>query len=194
MTRDADPALITILSGPHYAVTLVQVDWPGGTVRVHTGVAPLVWSGQTWLGVGMRGALQLPADMAGLASMSGSMALGGLPEDIDDVLTADSPGSAVVAWHGALTARTGSLPGGDVLAAEPVQAWAGFTDDVNSETARAAMGLASRVTVGLIGRGSQRARTSAVHTYESQLLIGGDTAGRHTKAALALTREGAVKW
>lgn len=195
MSRGADPALVAALSWSFYPVTLVRIDWPGGVVRVHSGVAPLEWDSETWLGVGAFGGLRLPGDMAGLASMEGSMTLGGLPEDIDSILTANARGSEVVVWHGALTARTGSLPGGDVLVAPPVQAWSGYCDGVESETARTQGGLVSSVQVALVSRGSQRGLGSAVHTLEDQAaLFPGDTAGRHVAAALALTKAGAIKW
>ena len=125
------------------------------------------------------GAIRLPAEEAGMAATSGALTLGGLPEDIDDILTADCRGADVAVWFGAVTARAGS-----VLVADPVLIWAGYVDALSASEARDGDGRSSTVTVGLASRQSQRLSAGFYHTDEDQQAeFPGDTAGRWLRAA-----------
>jgi hypothetical protein len=181
LSRGVDPDLLAALAGPFHPVVLVRVDWPGGVVRVHSGLGDLVWDSATWVGVGHHGELVLPEEGAGMAAAEGRMRLGGLPDDLDDHLDAAARGRDVDVWFGVVTERAGA-----VLAADPVLVFAGYVDGLSDEEVATPEGLFRAIDVALGSGPPQRAATSAHHSYEDQITaFPGDTAGRWTRAARA---------
>lgn len=185
MSRGVDAAMTAALAaGGYHAAVLVQVDWPGDTVRVHSGVGTLVWNSLDWLGIGvhgMGGRITVPGDDMGMAATEGQMILGGLPEEIDALLAADARGAAVQVWFALTTERAGN-----VLLAPPVRGWVGYVDGLRSEEDATGRDTVNRVIVPLASRASQRSLFTGYHTDEDQSAeYPGDTAGRWLRAARA---------
>ena len=188
LTRGVDPVLLAAVAAPFHPVVLVYVDWPGGVVRVHSGVGTLTWGGFGWLGVGQAGGLTLPDEGRGLAQSAGVLRIGGLPDDIDAHLGQDVRGRAVDVWFGAVTARAGTT-----LVAEPVPVFTGYVDGMSDEEKATGEGVFRAIELAIASGPSQRSATSAWHSYEDQITAyPGDTAGRWVKAAVA--QAGTVVW
>lgn len=192
LNRGIDPVLLAaITAGAFHPVQLVRVAFPGDVVRVHSGRGSLSWGGQSWLGVGEKGFIQLPAESAGAASFSGVLRLGGLPDTIDDYLDTSINGVEVDVWFGAVTARAGVT-----LIGSPVLVFSGFCDGVSDEQTFDADGNSMRVVkIGISSGPSQRAAVGVNHSYEDQRSIhADDTAGRHVKAGRAQAESELPKW
>lgn len=195
MSRGADPAMIAALAaGGYHAAVLVHVDWPGDPLRVHSGIGTLTWDSHDWTGIGvhgMGGRLTLPGEAPGIASAEGQAVLGGLPDDIDAILSADPRGCGVMVWFGLTTERAGS-----VLLAPPVLGWAGYIDGMDdAEDGSGRAEVVRRVILPLVSRGSQRLSPSAYHTDEDQQAeFPGDTAGRWLRAARQRMQSEVVKF
>lgn len=185
MSRGVNPAMTAVLAtGVFQPSVLVFIDWPGDPVRVHSGVGVMSWDGYDWQGVGahgMGGRLTLPGERNGIASTDGQAVLGGLPDDIDAILSTDVRECEVQAWAGITTVRSGN-----VLVCPPVHVWAGYIDGLSdSEDGTDARGnVVRRIIAPLVSRQSQRLSPSAYHTDEDQQAeYPGDTAGRWLRAA-----------
>jgi hypothetical protein len=188
VTRGVDPDLLAAIAAPFHPVMLVQVDWPGGMVRVHSGLGDLTWNGHTWTGVGTKGEVRLPQEGTGLAADDGLLRIGGLPDEIDAYLDADVRGRAVDVWFGATTVRAGT-----VLVSDPVQVFTGYVDGLSDETAVEGKDLQRTINVSLGSGPPQRSRANAVHSYEDQIAAyPGDTGFRWAKAANAAA--GTLVW
>lgn len=194
MTRGVHPDMIAALAaGGYHTAVLVYVDWPGGAVRVHSGIGTLDWDGHDWIGIGvhgMGGRISVPGDDMGIASTEGQASLGGLPEDIDAIYAAESRGVVVEVWCGLTTARAGT-----VLLAPPVLGWAGYIDGMGDEEAADGVDRRRIVAARLASRASQRLTASAYHTDEDQqAAYPGDTAGRWLRAARQRMQAAVVKF
>ncbi|MFN6976943.1 MAG: hypothetical protein ACK4OP_02380 [Gemmobacter sp.] len=190
LIRDIHPDLFAALSGPFHPVVLLHADWPGGAVRVHSGVGTLHWDGHAWDGIGAAGALRLPEEATGLAAIGGSMRIGGLPAEIDAHLAADPTGRDVEVWFGAVTERAGT-----VLIGAPFAAYVAYVDGMEDETAPGPDGLVRTIEIGISSTPPQRTAFAAHHSYEDQITAHpGDTAGRWVKAAVSRTAVELPKW
>jgi hypothetical protein len=192
LNRGVDPTLLAAISGgAFHPVQLVRVAFPGDVVRVHSGRGSLSWGGQSWLGVGEKGFIQLPAESAGAASFSGVLRLGGLPDTLDDYLNTSINGIEVDVWFGAVTARAGVT-----LIGSPVLVFAGFCDGVSDQQTFDGDGNSLRVlSIGITSGPSQRAAVGVYHSYEDQRSShADDTGGRWLKAMAALSAAEAPRW
>jgi hypothetical protein len=161
-----------IAAGPFFPVLPVFVDWPGGAVRLHSGLGTLEWDGEDWHGVGALGTVSAPADAGTLAQLGMELTLHGLPEGIWS--HADDPvrNRRIEVWIGCTT-----TPGGNVLAAPPFlaqqQLGAGFRIEEGADAFSAVL----RAVFGP----NERSVLAAFHSYEDQMAAtaGADTAGRH---------------
>ena len=190
LIRDIDPATLAAMSRAFHPVVLLHVDWPGGAVRVHSGLGTLVWGGHEWTGVGVAGSLTLPDESAGLAALPGEMRLGGDPAAIDAVHDVDPSGVAVDVWFGAVTERAGAT-----LVGAPFSIFTGYVDGMGDETVADGAGVARAVIAGLASGPSQRAGGAAHHSYEDQIAaFPGDTAGRWLKGDVSRTVVEVPKW
>lgn len=193
LIRDIDPATFAeIQAGSFHPVVLIALDWPSGTVRVHTGDEVLSWGGHEWLGVNRFGGASFPAEMLGPAMTEGRLTLGGDPARIEEIVAdADAAaGREVKAWLGTVTKRAGA-----VLIGEPFDLWQGVigqvgdTEEWNEDQAIAIVEV--EITSGV----SQRSRGSVHHTFEDQKRIDPtDTAGRWTVAAMASAQANLPRW
>jgi len=177
-----------ILSGAFHPVMLVYVDWPGGAVRVHSGVGDLSWDGHTWTGVRGFGFVSLPVVARGIGQETGLLQFGGLDAVIDEMIGADSAGAQVDAWFGVLTGRAPAP-----LLADPVRMFTGTIDDAGDTISADATTRQGRLTI--VSGPSQMSGGSPTHTFEDQKLASaGDTAGRWVRAAVASATANVPTW
>lgn len=189
MARVIPPAMRSaILSGAIWPVLLAYVDWPGGAVRVHTGVGTLAWDGHDWTGIGHLGLVNLPQAAVGMGQEAGTLTLGGLPEVIDAMLGEDSAGAQVEVWFGCLTGRTPAP-----LVSDPVRVFSGYVDDAGDNLDVA--GGTHQGWLSIISGPSQMSTGSPVHTMEDQQAIDPtDTAGRWVRAAWSAAVAQVPQW
>lgn len=185
MSRGLEPEFVADLAaGGYNGTALIFVDWPGDPVRVHTGIGTLTWDGHDWTGIGvhgMGGLLTLPGERSGIASTEGQAVLGGMPDDIDAILSTDVRECMVQVWVSLTTSRAGNI-----LSRNPAHMWAGYIDGLSdSEDGTDPKGdVVRRIIAPLVSRQSQRLSPSAYHTDEDQQAeFPGDTAGRWLRAA-----------
>jgi hypothetical protein len=192
MTRGWPAGLVArIASGePFHAAALVQIGWPSGTVRVHTGAGLLSWSGHDWIGVGEAGWISLPEELAGLSAEPGTLLLGGLPEEVEAELLDDPRGNPVSVWFATVTTA-----GGAVIEEGPGLLWTGLVTMVSDTERPSALGADYQISLTVTGRASQKQPLAAVHSRASQQArVPGDTSMRWAEAGLIRSRAGVKKW
>lgn len=191
LKRNIDPVLLAELGKAFHPVLLVHLDWPGAEkIRVHSGIGQITWDGHIWTGVGSRGFVSLPQEVFGAGSFSGTLSLGGLPDDIDDYLTASVRGIDVDIYFGAVTERAGTA-----LVGAPFAVFCGYGDDLGDEQSFAGEDSFRTITLAISSGPSQRADGGAFHTYGDQIAsYPGDTAGRWVKAARAQSEAILPQW
>ncbi|MBA86140.1 MAG: hypothetical protein CML69_15615 [Rhodobacteraceae bacterium] len=177
-----------ILAGGFHPVMLVYVDWPGGAVRVHSGVGELTWDGHTWTGVRGFGFVSLPVVARGIGQETGLLQFGGLDAVIDQMVGADSAGAQVQAWFGVLTERTPAP-----LLTDPVRMFTGTIDDAGDTISADASSRQGQLTI--VSGPSQMSGGSPTHTFEDQQLASaGDTAGRWVRTSIASATANVPTW
>lgn len=189
LTRGVPAAMMTAISqAAFFPIILVHLDWPAAAVRVHSNVGTLTFEGLSWLGVGAFGAITLPEESRGQASLSAELRLVGLGAELDDYLDDEIRGRQARIFFGAVTQRAGN-----VLVADPVEVFSGYMDALRDVT-QGADGVIERGVILTVAQGpSQRSAAAAYHTAEDQARqYPTDTAGRHTINAEA--RAGNFIW
>jgi len=192
MDRDWPAGLVARLAGgkPFHAAALVQIGWPSGTVRVHSGAGILSWGGHDWIGVGNAGWISLPEELQGISAEEGTLTLGGLPEDIEAELDDDARNNPVSIWFATVTTA-----GGTVIEQGPGLLWSGLIAKVSDTERPTDAGSDYILAVTVRGRASQRAVASAVHSRANQLAkFSGDTSMRWAEAGVARSRTGVTQW
>lgn len=163
------------LDGIFHPVVMVHLDWPGGAVRAHSGAGTIAWGGQSWLGVGKFGAVDIPDEAAGLAASAVSLSLLGVPPEIWDTLAAPIRNRPGELWE-ALTTR----PGGNILIGDPIGLFIGHMDAMRYRLRREDGGVTHAVQIDLGSGPGARSAAAVLHSYEDQIAqFPGDTAGRH---------------
>lgn len=177
LKRDIDPATINALSQPvFYPIVLVYLDWPEGPVYAHSNIGPLSWAGETWLGVGHFGALQMPEEEFGMASQPAEIRLIGAPDEIDQYLDSPIRDRAGIIYYGVVTERCGN-----VLIGEPFSIYHGYMDAMREIVELDDGRMRRDVAISLANGPSQRSFVEIYHTYEDQIRrFPSDTAGRLT--------------
>ncbi|WP_118138776.1 hypothetical protein [Oceanicella sp. SM1341] len=180
LIRGIGAAMLARLSGRlFHPVVLVELDWPGGMQRLHTGVGIIDWDDAAWDGVGQLGSVSVPEESPSLVPSSALLGLTGLPPEIYDRLDdpiRNRPGRILV---GCLTGRSSNL-----LAGDPVEIFAGYMDalrlsvEVEDDAGETRIVHALQLELGS-GPGA-RSVASITHSAEDQAAaFPGDTAGRH---------------
>ena len=82
LSRGATPGLLSALSGHFHPILLAYTEWPGETIRVHTGAGPITWGGNTWAGVGKFVSFTAGADVQGLAADTATISVAGTLEAV----------------------------------------------------------------------------------------------------------------
>ena len=180
MVRDIDPALLAAMSAPvWHPILLLDLDWPGGRLRLHSSVGPITWAGYEWGGVGGFGQVTPPGEAFGMAASPITLTLFGLPPDVIDKITAPSFEAQARNKRGAAFVGATTEAGGNVLIGDPYRIATGYVDAVRYTLRRQGEERQHGVQVSLGVGPSARATGTVVHSAEDQAAaFPGDTAGR----------------
>lgn len=179
LTRGTPSALLASISGPYFhPIVLAFIDWPGEPLRAHSGRGDIVFAGQTWIGVGRFGGIEVPDEaMSGVASEFRMSLVTDFP-DIEPYTDTVIRGRVGQLFLGAT-----QTPGGNDLigAVEIVTGTAdgmGMKFDVIEQDGQTID--AYRIEVTMTTGPSMRSAASVVHSNEDQRrAYPNDTAGRH---------------
>lgn len=96
MSRNITTLQADLLEQQHVeAVNLVELDWPNGMVRVHSGLGKLTYAGNEYLGVGDLGAISSLSDTGEVGDTGISLTLSGLKSElVASVIDDDAVGCA----------------------------------------------------------------------------------------------------
>ncbi|MGC1497284.1 MAG: hypothetical protein WA790_15855 [Sulfitobacter sp.] len=160
-----------------YPTMLVDIDWPTGPVRAHTGTGLIEYDGKQWAGVGALADISLPGEVGGAASQGASIefaaALVDLLEYADE---ADARGKDVDIYTGITTTPGGTEIVGVMRALTGSVSKTDFTLNEDKLTAQA--------TVSIKSGQPARAAAQITHTNEDQqALHPGDTIFRRVEHA-----------
>jgi hypothetical protein len=113
MPRDIDPTLLAALASPEcWPIDLVQLTFNSSTRYIWTGSGPLVWNGNTFLGIGSLGSLGDITEGVEVRADGTSVELSGIdPVYLASALTDIRLGAPAYRWMGAVQAGTQTLIG-----------------------------------------------------------------------------------
>lgn len=183
LRRPIHPDTKAALQGVFNAIVMVRVDWPGDTVRAHSGVGTLQWDGQEWGGVGDFGGISIPPEMGGLAQQPGRLRIVGLDETLFGYIDAadDARDQGVDIYFAAVTERAGNE-----IIGEPITASIGYIDALDMIEEADGADVTLGVELEFRSGPSARSAASAHHNDASQRQeFPDDTAGRLVGAAQA---------
>ena len=186
LIRNTPADLLAAISGPYFhPVVLAYLDWPGAPLRAHSNAGDITWSGQTWLGVGQFGRIDIPEE-----------AFGGVPTEFTMSIVTDFPdleaytdtvikGAEASVYLGAVTERGGNQLIGAVEIVSGIADAMGMTPELvelSDGSVVTMYGLSVTMTTGP----SYRSMAAISHSHEDQQRhYPGDTAGRHLILAAA---------
>lgn len=189
LTRGMPPALMSAVSGPYFfPVVLAYIDWPGAPLRAHSGSGEITWGGQTWLGVGKFGSLDIPEEAASGVPSEFTMTLLSDFPDLEAYTDTVIKGAEVAIYMGAVTSAGGnSLIGAAEVVSGAADGMGLTTDYVDQDGQTVTLyGVQVTVTTGP----SYRSMASIAHSHEDQSRhYPGDTAGRHLLFAASLAEK-----
>lgn len=185
LIRGTPSALLTALSGPFFfPVVLVDIDWPGARMRAHSNAGDITFGGQTFVGVGRFGSVDLPGE-----------SLGGVPEEFTMSITCDLPelaayadaqirGRSGVIYLGATVTQGGTSLIGAVDAISGTCDGMVLRSEVIGESGQVT--VLYTLTVNFSTGPSYRSLAAISHSHEDQQRqYPNDTAGRHLILAQA---------
>lgn len=183
MTRTIHADTLVALAGHFCPALLVEVDWPDGVVRMHSGFQTLTWGGHDWLAVGNFGQIDMPEEADGLPQGGATMTWIDTVERSQELLGIpfeELRGRLVRVWFGVVTA-----PRGNVLIGDPVPLYTGYFDGRDFALRKESDGLFWEMSLQLADGVPARTGARVAHTAEDQAAkYPGDTAGRHLVIAL----------
>lgn len=172
-----------------FPVMLVELDWPGGYFRAHSGAGVIAWGGHDWSGVGGFGTVNAPEE-----------SLSGVPVEFSLSLTAPIPeladyADAIVRQRaGRILLGATTTPGGDQLVGAPTTLISGMMDTLVLRTS--ALGdedVEYTLTVSCNTGPGYRTAASIHHSHEDQSRKHpGDTAGLRLMGLVAKAQ--VTKW
>jgi hypothetical protein len=146
------------------AVFLLELEWPGGTVRVWNGYGTFSWDSKTWTGTGDYGRIGPVGESRDLRANGVTLELSGIPSAvIDDVFANDAQGKAARIW-------LGELGNDGAFTVDPLKVFDGFIDNGSFRDS----GATSTVTVQLEKELINRRVDGRRYTHEDQQI---DAAG-----------------
>lgn len=129
MSRGLPAALQTAFAGKRLApVIFVDMQFTSGIVRLWSGMGPIVWGGNTWLGVTTPNGLALAGvskitERSDVQAQAAAFSLSGIPvAAVQQVLNETRQSNPANIYFGAGDMDTGAL------LATPYKSWGGFTD------------------------------------------------------------------
>lgn len=182
LTRGVSAGLVTALGGHFHPVRLIEADYPGGMIRVHTGVGNLSWNTHTWTGLGHFVRFEGPVEMGGgVAADVGSIRLAATVDGILAERGKTIRGRLVTVYLGAVT-----KPAGNVLVDGTFNAFSGYFDGRSFSLRKGGEGNFTHDLVLSLGNGpGARSRVEVTHSYEDQIAkYSDDTGFRHVQIAL----------
>lgn len=189
LTRGVPSALLTAISGPFFfPVVMAHIDWPGAPLWAHSGRGNITWNGQTWLGVGKFGSVDIPEEVAaGIPTEFSMMLVSDFP-DLEAYTNTAIKGAAAAVYMGAVTERGGNSLIGAVEVSSGTADGMGMTVETVSDDGRVETMFGLRVTIAT--GPSYRSLASIAHSHEDQSRqYPGDTAGRHLMFAQSLAEK-----
>jgi len=141
--RAMSTAMLAAFSGTQLAPAIfMTATFNSGPVYLWTGYGPLVWNGQTWLGIGSLGSIGLIDEGSTVEAKGIALQLSG----IDPVLLADVLGEFALGQP--VQVFLGLFLGGELIAS-PVTAWSGRMDlpkiDIAADKANITINCESRL-------------------------------------------------
>jgi hypothetical protein len=108
-------------------IILVELDFPGGFVRMWSGLGPLSWDGKTWFGAGHLGEVSPVEETVEVRSAGVAFSLSGIPSELVSLTYGEHyQGRSATMWFGTLDAA------GQVTVA-PHKVWSGRMDVISDE-------------------------------------------------------------
>lgn len=195
-TRGIDPTLLAEFQKDlFFPIVLAKVDWPGGVVRIHSGLGDLTFNSEVYSGSGELGSLTVGEESLGYVPQEATISLISSIESILADQTADAEGRRVDIWIGATT-----KPGGTTLVGTPYLSFVGgvSSDDavVPNQSGLEDFDLDNphALMVGVKAGTHGRVKGSISHTDEDQkTAFPGDTLFERTARASAY-RAAPPKW
>lgn len=174
LRRNLSAGMTRALGGHFHPALLCYLDWPGGAVRVHSGVGVISWGGHSWYGAGDLGSADIPTEQRGLTATEAHVTLMGLPTSIYDQIDDAIRGHQGVFYFGATTERAGN-----VLVGDPTELFSGAMDSMSFPVRLQEQELVHSIKVGIRAGVSARGEAYIVHSAEDQsAAFPTDTAGR----------------
>lgn len=198
LRRGVAPETLAALKRPFFPILMVFLDWPEAPVYAHTGVGPITFRGQTWLGVGPVGGVDLPSDsMGGVASAEAVLSLIGVPADLDGLADDNIRNRTVEVFVALLQDRPGGYDGqqatGNLLVGAPIPLFSGTVDALDLDSKETSDGVEHTAKVGVSTGPSARSSATCFHSDEDQRrFYPWDTAGRHL--IMAKARAEKLRW
>ncbi len=171
---------LTAIAGQFHPVSAIDLEWPGGNIRVHSGVGNLAWDSRTFLGVGHYGDLSMPSEEGGIVPPEAAISILGTAEDLfADAADAERNAMAQI-YFGLVTE-----PAGNTLIGDLIDIYTGHLDAAVVPIAEEnEFGLTHRLQLSFKSGPGARSRADFVHSFEDQArAFPGDTAGRHVIGA-----------
>jgi hypothetical protein len=159
MSRGLPSALATAASSDLFPPAFfVELDWPGGVVRVWTHYGDISWGGNTWVGTGHLGSIGNIAESDDLRANGIALKLSGIPSaNVALALANDSQGRDGKVYLGAMDGAGG-------LVSDPIVVFAGFIDFTVIEDD----GTTASITVQLAKEFTNRKAQPRRYTHEDQ--------------------------
>lgn len=187
LTRGLPSAMITAMAGPFYPLVFVYLDWPGGAVRVHSGVGSITWGGFTWLGVGDFGSLAVPDEAGSMVATEATLALVAPAAQLDGYLDDAIRNRTGEVYLGFVAGRPGTSGGTTLLWVTPITIFSGAMDGLSvSIEPQGVKGYATQASLTLRTGPGARSGATIYHTEADQRSrYPSDTAGRMVVLAQA---------
>lgn len=163
LVRDIDPLLLAEYQKPiFYPVALVYLDAPDNKLFLHSGVGSLSFDGETWLGLGQIGSIDIPIETAGAVPEEAVLSIVGPVEN----LLAEADDARIRGRQVDIYAGCTTTPGGSILIGEPLRVFTGSMgkSDFKLDASRKGARFSVRIKSG------QPARSGAqiAHSDEDQ--------------------------
>lgn len=181
LRRGIDPVLLAALLQTSYPVVFIYLDWPDATVRFHTSVGNLTWGGYLWKGMGELASMDIPAEQAGIAVLDATLALAGVPADLDGFADDRIRNRPAELYIGSLSDRPGGVDGNQpgTLVGMPARIFSGTMDGLSLVATAVDDGVQHEARVTVTTGQEARQNATIYHSNEDQRrLYPSDTAGR----------------
>lgn len=175
LKRAVSAAFLAALRAGFHPAVMVYLDWPGAPVYVHSGVGNISFDGQSWLGAGGIGGIDIPEERSGIVATEAALTLSGIPPSSYDLM-ADIIRNRPAKMLMALTTERS----GNILIGVPVELFSGYMDGMKFSTQADGEDLIHSIAIAVASGPGARSVASITHSYEDQISkYPGDTAGRH---------------